>query len=214
MAGRVLLQALLPRSTMATATFFTADVTSQAIGHASSEPSLSSPTSDTSPTSSTSTLASFKSLDCLDSISECLDTFKSEWDISRSAKSGAFGLSVVSWYGFSTHFVVSKVLPACTNRGITLSMALLQSSAQQALFAPPLTFSFLYSSAAVLHGDETAFETAKEKLPGVGAAAWSFLPWVNGVVNWGVRSPALKKVALNTVATGWSTYLAVVATPN
>ncbi|KAI8845051.1 hypothetical protein BJ741DRAFT_703467 [Chytriomyces cf. hyalinus JEL632] len=211
MAGRVLLQALLPRSTMATATFFTADVASQAITHGSNEQSLSSLSSDSSTT--ISSLTSLRPFDSLDSISDSLDSFSSEWDLSRSAKSAAFGLSIVSWYGFSTTFVLSKVLPTCTKRGITLSMALLQSSAQQALFAPPLTFSILYSSAAVLHGDETAFETAKEQLPGVGATAWSFLPWVNGLVNWGVRSPGWKKAALATVSTGWATYLALVATP-
>ncbi|KAJ3224725.1 hypothetical protein HDU81_008373 [Chytriomyces hyalinus] len=213
MAGRVLLQALLPRSTMATATFFTADVASQAIAHASSEQSLSSLSSSSSNGSPTSSLSSFKSFDSLDSISDFLDSFTSEWDLARSAKSAAFGLSIVSWYGFSTTFVLSKVLPACSKKGITLSMALIQSAAQQALFAPPLTFSFLYSSAAVLHGDEAAFETAKEQMPGVGAAAWSFLPWVNGLVNWGIPSPGLKKAALTTISTGWATYLSVVATP-
>ncbi|KAJ3243259.1 hypothetical protein HDU77_010465 [Chytriomyces hyalinus] len=182
MAARILFQALLPRSTMATATFFSADIASQLL--------------TTTNESALPTLASFSS----------------EWDPSRSMKTAAFGLGVVGWYGFSTSFLVARVFPASA-KGVTFATAMLQAATQQALFAPPLTFSFLYASAALVHDDESAFETAKDQLPEVGALAWTFLPWANGLANWAIRNPTWKAAALNGIAFGWATYLATVATP-
>ncbi|KAI8830208.1 hypothetical protein BJ741DRAFT_620779 [Chytriomyces cf. hyalinus JEL632] len=176
MASRVLFQAVLPRSTIATATFFAADVAGQVI------------TANNEARASTG----------------------DGWDISRSFKTAAFGLGIVSWYGFTSSFVLSRFFPVSA-AGITLPTALLQAAAQQALFAPPLTFSFLYASSAVIHEDENAFETAKSHMPAVGALAWSFLPWINALANWGIKTPGLKMMAMNGIAFGWATYLTTVA---
>ncbi|KAI8832121.1 hypothetical protein BJ741DRAFT_667427 [Chytriomyces cf. hyalinus JEL632] len=185
MASRVLRQALLPRTALATATFFSADIASQLI---------------TKSNESSNEAALF-------SISS------SDWDPIRSMKTAAFGLGIVGWYGFSSSFLLTKVFPA-SPKGLSFATAMLQAAAQQALFAPPLTFSFLYTSAALIHDDPNALETAKEQMPAVGALAWSFLPWVNGLANWGLfRSPGLKMVALNGIAFGWATYLSTLATP-
>ncbi|KAJ3265077.1 hypothetical protein HDU77_006509 [Chytriomyces hyalinus] len=180
MASRVLRQALLPRTALATATFFSADIASQLITKSN------------------------------ESSNEAL--FGSDWDPVRSMKTAAFGLGIVGWYGFSSSFLLTKVFPA-SPKGLSFATAMLQAAAQQALFAPPLTFSFLYTSAALIHNDPNALETAKEQMPAVGALAWSFLPWVNGLANWGIRSPGLKMVALNGIAFGWATYLSTLATP-
>ncbi|KAI8832122.1 hypothetical protein BJ741DRAFT_615388 [Chytriomyces cf. hyalinus JEL632] len=179
MASRVLFQAILPRSTIATATFFAADIAGQVIT-ANNEARASSTGGD-------------------------------GWDISRSFKTAAFGLGIVSWYGFTSSFVLSRFFPVSAAAGITLPTALLQAAAQQALFAPPLTFSFLYASSALIHEDENAFETAKSHMPAVGALAWSFLPWINAIANWGIKTPGLKMMAMNGIAFGWATYLTTVA---
>ncbi|KAI8832148.1 hypothetical protein BJ741DRAFT_615509 [Chytriomyces cf. hyalinus JEL632] len=185
MASRVLLQALLPRTTLATATFFSADIASQLIT-ASTDPSLS--------------------------IHATLASFSTQWDPIRSLKTASFGLGIVSWYGFSSSFLLTKAFPVGPG-GIRFSTAVLQAAAQQALFAPPLTFSFLYASAALVHDDPTAFETAKEQMPDVGALAWTFLPWMNALATWGLRAPGLRLAALNSIAFTWAAYLATVATP-
>ncbi|KAJ3250904.1 hypothetical protein HDU77_006260 [Chytriomyces hyalinus] len=181
MASRILFHALYPRTALATATFFAADIASQAI------------------------VASTESgLDALATTS---------WDPVRSIKTAAFGLGIVSWYGFSSSFILTKIIPSRPGR-IGFATAMLQAAAQQALFAPPLTFSFLYTSAALIHNDENAFETAKDQMPTVASTAWSFLPWVNGLATWGIASPVVRLLALNGIACGWATYLATIATPD
>ncbi|KAJ3222543.1 hypothetical protein HDU78_011691 [Chytriomyces hyalinus] len=181
MASRILFHALYPRTALATATFFAADIASQAIV-ASTESGL-----------------------------DALAT--TGWDPVRSIKTAAFGLGIVSWYGFSSSFILTKIIPSGPGR-IGFATAMLQAAAQQALFAPPLTFSFLYTSAALIHNDENAFETAKEQMPTVASTAWSFLPWVNGLATWGIASPVVRLLALNGIACGWATYLATIATPD
>ncbi|KAJ3244401.1 hypothetical protein HDU78_011053 [Chytriomyces hyalinus] len=179
MASRILFQALYPRTALATATFFAADIASQAI---------------------------------VTSTESGLEALATGWDPVRSVKTAAFGLGIVSWYGFSSSFILTKIIPSGPGR-IGFATAMLQAAAQQALFAPPLTFSFLYTSAALIHNDENAFETAKEQMPDVASTAWSFLPWVNGLATWGIASPVVRLLALNGIACGWATYLATIATP-
>ncbi|KAJ3394512.1 hypothetical protein HDU80_010479 [Chytriomyces hyalinus] len=141
-----------------------------------------------------------------------LSSLHSDWDPVRSIKTAAFGLGIVSWYGFSSAFILTKAFPVSAGK-ISFATAMLQAAAQQALFAPPLTFSFLYTSAALIHDDEEPFETAKEQMPNVASTAWSFLPWVNGLATWAIAAPGLRTFALNGIAFGWATYLATVATP-
>ncbi|KAJ3402633.1 hypothetical protein HDU80_004898 [Chytriomyces hyalinus] len=164
---------------LATATFFAADIASQAI---------------------------------VTSTESGLEALATGWDPVRSIKTAAFGLGIVSWYGFSSSFILTKIIPSGPGR-IGFATAMLQAAAQQALFAPPLTFSFLYTSAALIHNDDNAFETAKEQMPDVASTAWSFLPWVNGLATWGIASPVVRLLALNGIACGWATYLATIATP-
>ncbi|KAI8830209.1 hypothetical protein BJ741DRAFT_620780 [Chytriomyces cf. hyalinus JEL632] len=184
MASRVLFKALYPRTVLATTIFFAADVAAQALTANNNEQGLAS--------------------------------LHSDWDPIRSIKTAAFGLGIVSWYGFSSAFILTKAFPMSSSSStgkITFATAMLQAAAQQALFAPPLTFSFLYTSAALIHDDPDPFETAKEQMPDVASTAWSFLPWVNGLATWAIAAPGLRALALNGIAFGWATYLATVATP-
>ncbi|KAJ3394511.1 hypothetical protein HDU80_010478 [Chytriomyces hyalinus] len=178
MASRALLQG----TTLATTTFFSADVAAQIIQQ-SSEQQVLTPVS-----------------------------FAATWDPLRSFKTAAFGTAVVGWYSLSSTYFLSRVFPR-TPAGMTLPSAALHAVANQALFAPPLTFSFLYLMADVVYEDPMAFDTARQKFPDVSATAWTVLPASNALVNWGVRAAGPRRFLLNGIGLGWATYLALAVTP-
>ncbi|KAJ3245921.1 hypothetical protein HDU78_008257 [Chytriomyces hyalinus] len=131
------------------------------------------------------------------------------WDVERTAKTALFGVGMAGWYGLTTSYLLSRVFQSQASTRLRLHTAVLHAITQQALFAPPLTFSFLYARAAFVNNDPMPFQTAEDTFKQVSSVAWTFLPASNVIANWAIRSHVPRRVFVHSVGLAWATYLSV-----
>ncbi|KAI8840114.1 hypothetical protein BJ741DRAFT_597987 [Chytriomyces cf. hyalinus JEL632] len=136
------------------------------------------------------------------------------WDAERTAKTALFGIGMAGWYGLSTSYLLNRVFQSPPTSGLRLHTAVLHAIAQQALFAPPLTFSFLYARAAFVNNDPVPFQAAEDTFKQVSKVAWTFLPASNVIANWAIKRHAPRRLFVHGVGLAWATYLSVQSGPH